>query len=171
MAPNKNIEEVVEAFHWYHKTINPLSRLVVIGSERSCPRYAAMLRMLASDLNLPNAGFEGFASPGGLPTYYRNADLFVTASRHEGYCLPLLEAMHYGVPVLARATGGIPEAVNGSGCLYDELAPAELAGLMHRLISDPALRGTVLESQKRRMDEVRRRNVDTELDALLEGLA
>ena len=171
LAPNKCVEDLLEAFDVYHRDYNPQSRLIVIGSERSCPRYAAMLKMLAGDLSLTNTGFEGFASPAGLQTYYRHAALFVTPSRHEGYCLPLLEAMHHGVPVLARATGGIPEAVNGSGCLYDDLTPAELAGLMHRLIADAPIRADVLASQQRRLDEVRRRDVDAELTALLEGLA
>lgn len=170
IAPNKHLEELIEAFHWYHKTYNHRSRLVIVGSERSCPRYAAMLRMQVADLNLPCVGFEGFASPTGLPTYYRHADLFVSTSRHEGYCLPLIEAMHHGVPVLAHATGGIPEALDGSGCMFTNLPAVELAGLMHRLISDDAVRSAMLASQRRRLEALRRRDPAAELDTLLRAI-
>ncbi|HMP76512.1 MAG TPA: glycosyltransferase [Kiritimatiellia bacterium] len=169
VAPNKRVETLIEAFRWYHRVLNPYSRLVIVGSERSCPRYHAMLRMLAGDYDLPNVCFEGFASPGGLPTYYRCADAFVSTSEHEGYCLPLLEAMHCGVPVIAHATGGMPEAMGGAGVLYEDLTPPQLAVLMHRVTADAALRREILESQQRRMAAVRARNIAAELRALLEG--
>ena len=167
IAPNKRLERLIEAYHWYFKTINPFSRLTIVGSERSCPRYFAMLRMLIGDLDLPNVCFEGFASPAGLPAYYRSADLFVTTSEHEGYCLPLVEAMYMGVPVVAPRTGGMPEALGGAGVMYEDLQPAELAGLMDRVIRDGALRAEILESQQKRMDELKRRDVEGELKLLM----
>jgi glycosyltransferase involved in cell wall biosynthesis len=170
IVPNKRVGELIEAFSFYSKTINRYSRLVIVGSDRSCPRYYAMLRMLVGDHDLPNACFEGFASPGGLPAYYKSADLFVTASEHEGYCLPLLEAMHMKVPVMARNAGGMPEALGGAGILYEGLDAPQLAALMHRALSDPALRADVLAGQERRMAEVRKRNVEKELQGLMEGL-
>lgn len=167
IAPNKKIETLIESFYWYHKTINPYSRLVIVGSERSCPRYFTMLRMYVGDLDLPNVCFEGFASPAGLPAYYKMADVFVTTSEHEGYCLPLIEAMYMNVPVVARSVGGIPEAVGGAGVLYDDLSANELAGLVDRVISDSSLRGEILSGQRARIDEVKARDVDAELKELL----
>lgn len=167
MAPNKRIETLIESFYWYHKTLNPYSRLVLVGSDRSCPRYYAMLRMLAGDFDLANVCFEGFAAPEGLPSYYRCADVFVTTSEHEGYCLPLLEAMHLGVPVVAQGIGGIPEALDGAGVLYQELKPAELAVLIHRIQGDAAVRAEILASQARRMETVRKRDLGAELRGLL----
>lgn len=170
IAPNKRIEDLLEAFRYYCRRLNPYSRLVVVGSERSCPKYYAMLQMLVADLDLPNVGFEGFGSPEGLPTYYRHADAFLMASDHEGYCLPLVEAMYFGVPVIARSRGGTPEAMGGGGLRYENLDPAELAVLMDRVTRDPALRGRVLAAQRRRIDEVRARDVDRELKDLLRPL-
>ncbi len=167
IAPNKKIETLIEAFCWYNKTINPLSRLILIGSSASCPRYYAMLRMLAGDLDLPNVCFEDFASPGGLPTYYRMADLFVTTSEHEGYCLPLVEAMYLGVPVIAHATGGMPEAMGEAGVLYRDLSTADIACLMDKVISDPAVRERVLASQRARIEALAKRDIGAELRALL----
>jgi glycosyltransferase involved in cell wall biosynthesis len=126
-----------------------------------------MLKMLVGDLDLPNVCFEGFASPDGLPTYYQRADVFLTTSEHEGYCLPLIEAMYTKTPVIARAVGGIPEAMNGAGVMYSGLDNAELAGVIDFVVRDESVRKTVLASQDRRISEVLNRDVESELRELL----
>lgn len=166
IAPNKRVEDLILAFAWY-QTINPYSRLLIVGSQRSAPRYYMMLRMLANELNLTHVCFEGFAAAAGLAAYYEVADLYVSASEHEGYCLPLVEAMHKGVPVIARRAGGTPEALGGAGVLYEDLSPNELAELMHRVISDDALRAQIMASQARRMTEVRARDLKQEVAELM----
>jgi glycosyltransferase involved in cell wall biosynthesis len=170
LAPNKRVEELILAFHWYHRAVNPQSRLIVAGSDRSCPRYAAMLRLLAHALGLSNVCFEGFASPAGLATLYSKANLFVTASEHEGYCLPLIEAMAAGIPVMARRTGGMPEALGGAGLMYEGLSPAQLGELMGEAIHNPAVRGEMLQSQAARMTVIRARQPAAEVRSLLAEL-
>lgn len=167
LAPNKRLETMIEAFYWYHKTINPSSRLVLVGSERGCPRYAAMLHMMVGDFDLPNVCFEGFASPEGLPSYYRSASVYVNTSDHEGFCLPLLEAMHCGVPVVAQEVGGVPEAMGGAGVLYRDLEPAQVAALVHRVLSDPTIKAGILAGQETRMRLERQRDLHSELRQLL----
>lgn len=170
IAPNKCIEELILAFAWYNRFIEPFSRLLLVGSEQSCPRYYAMLRMLAGELALDNVCFEGSASPAGLAGYFRIADVFVSASRHEGFCLPLIEAMHSGVPVIARATGGTPEAMGNAGVLFEDLEASELAVLIDRVASDAGLRNGILASQRKRLDALRARNPAGELRALLDEI-
>lgn len=170
LAPNKCVEELIEAFAWYHKRLERRSELILVGSERSCPRYFAMLRMFAAELDLMAVSFVRYASPAGLVAYYEAADLFATASRHEGYCLPVVEAMYKGVPVLARNVGGVPEAMDGAGVLFDDATPAELACLMHRLTTDAALRGEILASQQARIGRLRDRPIRREFEALLAAL-
>jgi L-malate glycosyltransferase len=170
IAPNKHIEDLILAFAWYNQTINPYSRLLLVGSQRSAPRYYMMLRMLANELNLTHVCFEGFASQAGLAAYYEIADVFVCASEHEGYCLPLVEAMHKGIPVVARRTGGTPEALGGAGVLYEDLSHNELAELVHRVLTDAGLHETIVNSQKKRMTEVLGRNLEKELRSLLNGV-
>lgn len=170
MAPNKCVEELIEAFAWYHKRIERRSELILVGSERSCPRYFAMLRMFAAELDLMSASFVRYASPAGLVAYYEAADLFATTSRHEGYCLPVVEAMYKGVPVLARSVGGVPEAMDGAGATFDEAGPQELACLMQRMTSDSRLRGEVLASQQARIRRLLDRPVRQEFEALLAAL-
>ncbi|MBI3986937.1 MAG: glycosyltransferase [Lentisphaerae bacterium] len=167
IAPNKRVEDLILAFAHYHKCVNPFSRLVIVGSDRSAPRYYTMLRILAGDLDLPNVCFEGFAAADGLVAYYERADVYVCPSAHEGYCLPLLEAMYKRVPVIARAVGGMPEAMDGAGVLYDDLSPAELAELIHLVLSDTALRGDIVRSQEERVRRALNRDPDRELRELL----
>ena len=170
MAPNKCVEELIEAFAWYHKRIERRSELILVGSERTCPRYFAMLRMFAAELDLMSVSFVRYASPAGLIAYYQRADLFATTSRHEGYCLPVVEAMSKGVPVLARSVGGVPEAMDGAGATFDEARPEELACLMHRMISQLALRNEILASQQARIRRLLARPVPEEFQALLAEL-
>ncbi len=167
IAPNKHIEDLILAFAWYQKSINPFSRLLIVGSNRSAPRYYTMLRMVAGDMDLPNVCFEGFASASGLAAYYEAADVYVCPSVHEGYCLPLIEAMYKDVPVIARNIGGMPETMDGAGVLYDELEPVELAELIHRVLSKQLLRKTIRHSQQERVKRLLQRPVDEELKALM----
>ncbi len=169
IAPNKRVEDLIQAFAWYHKTIDPHSRVVIIGSNRSCPRYYTMLRMMTGDLDIPNICFEGFASPGGLATYYQLADLYLNTSEHEGYCLPLLEAMYKGLPVVSRSVGGVPEAMGGAGVRYEDLSHREVAELVHLVLSDERLRNEVLEGQRERVRRALSRNIAAELRSLLDA--
>jgi glycosyltransferase involved in cell wall biosynthesis len=163
MAPNKCVEELLLAFGWYHRTLNTQSRLVLVGSEWSCPRYFAMLRALANRLDLPNVSFEGFVSDAGLAACYKMASIFVCPSRHEGYCLPLVEAMCHNVPVVARNNGGMPEALGGTGILYESNDPRELAALMDHAIRDTNLREDILKAQALRLSTLRNRDIAAEL--------
>ncbi len=171
VVPNKCVEELILGFAWYHREINPFSRLIIVGSEHSCPSYYAMLRLLAERLDLQNVCFEGFLSNEERSAVYHSADLFVSTSRHEGYCLPLIEAIYHEVPAMARECGGMPEALGGSGVLFDHAKPQELAELMHRVLSDAALRDDILASQAARLRAVKGRDIAAECEALLSGVS
>ena len=170
LAPNKCVEELIEAFAWYHYGINRNSELIVVGSDRSCPAYFAMLRMFAGELDLDHVNFVRYSSPAGLMAYYGKADVFVSASRHEGYCLPLVEAMCKDVPVLARNVGGVPEAMDGAGVLFEDCSSAELAGLIHRVTTDRVLRDEILASQRARVQRAENRPLKDEVAALVREL-
>ncbi len=153
IVPNKRIEDLIEMFAWIYNTIDSNTRLLIVGSERSCPRYCAMLRLYALRLNLVNVCFAGFVKEDELSACYYKADVFVSASRHEGFCLPLLEAMAQRTPVVARKGGGMPEAVGDSGILFKELSSRELAVLVYRAMTGSELRESVLEAQSKRLEE------------------
>jgi glycosyltransferase involved in cell wall biosynthesis len=161
---------LMHAFAFYNRAINRHSRLIIVGSERSAWRYFTMLRLFESELDLTGVYFEGFVQPGALAAYYRLADLFVSTSEHEGYCLPLVEAMHNNIPVIARRTGGTPEAMGGAGVLFEDAKPEELAALMGRVLNDATLRAEVLASQQQRLEALRHRDPVSELVALMAAI-
>lgn len=168
LVPNKNVEELMLAFSQYHLRINPKSCLRIVGSEWSCPRYFAMLRMLCDELGNDKILFQRYVPDAHLPSLYASADLFVSPSNHEGFCLPLVEAMYKQVPVIAKNRGGMPEAMGGAGCLYDDMNPRELAELMHLVMSDSTVHDKVLSSQHLRLKALAERKPGEELTRLLD---
>lgn len=169
LVPNKRLEDLIRAFAVYHQQINPFSRLFLVGSDRSAPRYVTYLKALVHECGVSNVCFEGFVWPDALAAYYQLADLYVCTSDHEGYCLPLVEAMFRNIPVIAKRTGGTPEAMNGAGILYDSLTPQELATLVDITQTDRALRNSVQTAQRLRIQREQERDLAAELHILLNG--
>jgi L-malate glycosyltransferase len=66
--------------------------------------------------------------------------VLVSASEHEGFCVPLLEGLHFGVPVVARACGAVPETLADGGLLYQGRDPLLLAELIHTAVSSDRLK-------------------------------
>ena len=126
-----------------------------------------MLKMLADKHELDNVCFEGFLNEAELSACYCCADVFVNASRHEGYGLPLIEAMKYEVPVLARASGGMVEAMGGAGVMFDDLDSVMLGELIGKVMWDNDLAKRVLASQEKRIDAIRTRDLKSEWSQLL----
>ena len=106
VIPNKKFEDVIRAFHAYRTRHNPRSRLLLVGSYSGFERYLAMLHALIARLGTPDVHFLGHVSNEELTALYDVADLFLCASEHEGFCVPIIEAFHKGVPVLAYAVDG-----------------------------------------------------------------
>jgi len=153
IAPNKRPEEVIRVFHCFQKYFQPAARLVIVGAAH-LPSYSAALDRLVGDLRLEGSvRFAGKVGPAKLVAYYRTADLFLCLSDHEGFGVPLLEAMHCGVPVIAFEASAVPETLGNAGILIDGKDPVETAALIDRVLSDAALRAAVLESQSRRIKE------------------
>ena len=117
--------------------------------------YRQALDVFIAELNLSGAHMVGRVSVESLVACYRRADVFVTASEHEGFCAPLLEAMAFDVPVLARAFGAIPETMAGAGLLLDaDDSPLVAAEAMAALISEEGLRAELVRRGRRRIREL-----------------
>lgn len=140
VAPNKGHVELIQAFAAYHHDYNPKSRLVIVGKEETrLARYSKLLRELARRLDLNGAvSFSGEVSDQELKAYYSVADVFVTTSEHEGFCVPLIEAMAMNVPIAAYASSAIPETVGSAGIVWDERDPSLLAESIDSIVSNQA---------------------------------
>lgn len=154
MIPNKRIEDVIRAFHAYKRWFNPRSRLLLVGSHGGFERYLAMLHDFIARIGAADVHLLGHVSNEELTAYYEIADVFLCASEHEGFCVPLMEAFHMGVPVLAYAATAVPATMDGGGILYDRKDPVEIAGLVDAVISNARLRDEVLSRQDAALDRL-----------------
>jgi glycosyltransferase involved in cell wall biosynthesis len=162
-TPNKKIEDLIRVFAFYQKTIEPRSRLIHVGSAAGTERYQALLSSMVKDLNLRQVVFAGSVPQPVLNACYQQAHAFLCMSEHEGFCIPLMEAMMHKLPVVAHASAAIPETLDGCGILLDERQFDVAAEVLHRVITDDALRMAVIADQNKRLDRYKQRNLETEL--------
>jgi glycosyltransferase involved in cell wall biosynthesis len=153
IVPNKRIEDHIRLAEMYKRYIDSYYRFIFVGRYDGLPRYHAMVRALIIQYRmLP----ERFVFTGGVPdddlaAYYRWADAYVSLSEHEGFCVPLVEAMAADVPVLAYAAGAVPETLGGAGVLFAPKDLAFAAEMLGTLVYDRPVRERVLEGQRRRL--------------------
>jgi len=151
VLPHKRLDWLVMAYHALVTHLLPEAHLVVVGAQRQ-PRFAAAVRRLVADLNLPRVHLLGPVAQSVLVAAYRRASVLATASEHEGYCVPLLEAMAFGVPVLARAFAAVPETLGGAGVLIPaDDGPLVAAEALAGLLTDPALREEAVDRGRERV--------------------
>jgi glycosyltransferase involved in cell wall biosynthesis len=159
VIPNKKFEDVIRAFHAYRTRHNPRSRLLLVGSYSGFEKYLAMLQALVARLGTPDVHFLGHVSNEELTALYDVADLFLCASEHEGFCVPIMEAFYKRIPVLAYRATAVPATMDGGGVLYDTKDPLEIARLMDAVL-DPLIEEAVLQSQDAALQRLRGRDFD-----------
>jgi glycosyltransferase involved in cell wall biosynthesis len=155
MIPNKRIDDLVRTFAAYQKAFNPRSRLILAGDHRGHERYFARLGEMVRALRVDEVVFTGHVEHDELMACYAVSDVFLCLSEHEGFGVPLLEAMVFGLPVIAYDAGAVAETLRGGGILLDEKEPFEVAALIDRVLRDESLRAGVLRSQARALDALR----------------
>jgi glycosyltransferase involved in cell wall biosynthesis len=171
MIPNKRIENVIRIFHAYRTRFNPRSRLLLVGSHGGFEKYLTMLHQLVATLGTPDVHFTGHISNEELTAYYEVSDLFLCASEHEGFCVPLMEAFHMQVPVVAYAATAVPATMDGGGVLYEERDPAHVAALVDAVVSDPQINEDVVRSQDAALARLLASDFDGTLLGFVEAIA
>ncbi len=166
-VPNKRIEDLLATFYYLERYVEKHSRLLHIGSYAGCERYLTLLRARAREWRLEAVEFPGPVSQAQLSAAYRTATVFLCLSEHEGFCVPLVEAMAHDVPVIAYAAGAVPETLGTAGVLVRQKRWDLLAELIYRMAHDRTLRDGILARQRARVAELERRQPETELWNLL----
>lgn len=150
LAPHKCQHDVISALAFYRRTYDPLARLHLVGRETS-PRYAQMLRRLVAELDLSDAvTMEGSVTDAALAALYDGADVLVCCSEHEGFCAPLIEAMHHRLPIVAYSAAAVPETVAGAGLVLPSKQPSLVAAAVARVLTDAALRSRLVAAAESR---------------------
>ena len=140
-APNKNHPALIAAFAAYHHDYNSQSRLLIVGKEElRLNAYNRFLRELVKHLKLQDAVvFAGEVSDSELKAYYALADVFMMTSEHEGFCVPLVEAMSMKIPIVAYGSSAIPDTVGGVGLVWHERNPYLLAESVNSIVTSNGL--------------------------------
>ena len=155
IAPNKKIEDHLKLAEHYKRYVDAYYRFIFVGRYDAVPRYYAMIRALISEFKMLEERFifTGPVSDQELAVYYRHAAVYMSMSEHEGFCVPLVEAMAADVPILAYGAAAVPETLGGAGVQF---APKDLeyaAELGGALAFDEELRTTVIAGQRRRLQD------------------
>jgi glycosyltransferase involved in cell wall biosynthesis len=140
VAPHKNQADLIEAFAIYHHEYNTRSRLLIVGREEGpFSSYSARLRGLIKFLFLEDAVvFSGELAEDSLKACYLLGSVFMFASSHEGFSVPLVEAMALKVPIVSYGAGAIPETVDNAGIILEKRDPALMAEAVNLLVEDEA---------------------------------
>ncbi len=155
VTPNKKFEDLIRCFAVFQRWVQPHSRLLLVGDHRGFERYFDRLQEMVREMRLDEVVFTGQVDDQELYAYYRAADVFLCLSEHEGFCVPLQEAMYFGLPVIAYEAGAVRETLHGGGLLLQDKSPQLVAELLDRLTHGSELRRAVLASQARAIAGIR----------------
>jgi len=169
VVPNKRIEDHIRLAEAYKRNVDSYYRFIFVGRTDGIPAYYAQIRALIAEYQmLPDRfWFTGPVPDEDLAAFYRWADAYVSLSEHEGFCVPLVEAMAADVPVIAYAAGAVPETLGGAGLTF---APKDLefaAELLGTVVYDHKVREDVLAGQRRRLQAFSPAAVDAALRRVL----
>jgi glycosyltransferase involved in cell wall biosynthesis len=153
VAPNKNHAALMRAFAAYRDTVDGDARLFVVGAFGPKP-YINALMALRERLGSRGIVFTGSISDSHIAAHLQEADVFVCLSLHEGFGVPLVEAMRFGIPVVAYDAGAVGETLGGAGVLVRTLEVPMVAEVIHRVVTDDELKKRVIAGQECRLSEL-----------------
>ena len=153
IVPHKAQHDVIKVLAAYRHLYDPHARLHLVGGDGS-RSYRRALEQFVAELGLDEAvDFAGSVTPQVLSAYYRAADVFVCCSDHEGFCVPLLEAMHNSVPIVGYGAAAVPETIGGVGLIMANKSPVEMAAAVSKVLSDAGLRSSMVAAGQARVAE------------------
>lgn len=153
ILPHKRPDLLLKAFHVLVTYLQPDAHLLLVGANR-LPAYAHALELFRRELNLGAASFRGSLDQAAWAAHYRRADVFVTASEHEGFLVPVVESMAFGVPLVARAHAAIPETMGDAGVLLPPSDdPVLMAEAIAEVLDNDVLRADLVRRGEKRLDE------------------
>lgn len=172
VAPNKKLEDVLTLFHVYRRCYSQLSRVIFVGKTTVTPPYRGALGEMTARLGIlpDDVVFTGHVDWAELVAYYRSAHAFVSMSEHEGFCVPLVEAMLCDTPVVAYASTAVPYTLGSAGIQFTEKCFPEIAAVCNRLREDAGFRESVLKTQREQLKHYSREAIERSIEEFLAPL-
>lgn len=168
VAPNKKQEDIITTFHYYNKYYNNKSRLFLVGSYNGLESYYVRLKEYVDRLDTPNVYFTGQIKFDEILAYYKLSDAFICMSEHEGFCVPLVEAMCFGKPIVAYDSSAIKDTLGGSGFVIEEKNPIEIAGVINQIIENKELYDRICHNEALRLNDFDNIKIEKKLIEYLE---
>jgi glycosyltransferase involved in cell wall biosynthesis len=153
LVPNKCQVDLARMFSYYQCQIDSESRLLLVGSDSDTPGYHGELNRVITRLHVKNVELCGHVPQKSLGAYYNIASGYVSMSEHEGFGIPLLEAMYMGVPVIAYSAAAVPDTLGSAGILFHRKQFELIAELLHLVAHDMRLREKLITRQYQRVAE------------------
>lgn len=151
LAPNKKIEDIIRAFYFLHQ-INKDAMLWLSGIDIDTELYTFGLRRMIMDFDLKDhVKFVGQFADCEIKALYENGTCYLCMSEHEGFGVPAIESMHFGLPFLGFAEGAIPEIVGDGGILFSEKKYLEIALLINKIYLEPEFRKELVDAGYERL--------------------
>lgn len=167
ILPQKAIHDVIAAFAKYRER-DRTAHLYLVGSTAMSASYLDRLRYQVDVGGLgDDVTFTGSVNLEQLVAYYRGATALLTLSDHEGFCVPLIEAMRSDLPIVANAAGAIPETLGDAGILLQDKSPERVAEALERVVRDQDARGDLVARGHRRLEDFSRERVRERLKSAL----
>jgi L-malate glycosyltransferase len=153
IVPNKKIEDHIRLAEHYKRYVDTDYRFIFVGKTDALPCYYSAVRGLVTEFQMPvdRFIFTGAVPEEDLAAYYRAARVYISLSEHEGFCVPLLEAMAADVPVLAYTSTAVPDTLGGAGVQFSPKDLEYAAELLGELAYNDDLRAQVIDGQRRRL--------------------
>jgi glycosyltransferase involved in cell wall biosynthesis len=151
LSHNKRQDRLVKAFALYQRDREPAARLVLAGSP-GAGTYGAYLARLAGEAGARDVVLTGALPQPRLNALYASAAAFACLSEHEGFCIPVLEALHFGLPVVAAREAAVPEVAGDAAVLLDDPDLATVAEAIDLCVRDDALRAELRRRGERRLE-------------------
>ncbi len=167
IAPNKKHEDIIRAFAYYKNHVNPNSRLTLVGSANPNGCYFRDLQEYIRSIGVQDVVFPGHISFEEILAIYKTADVFLCMSEHEGFCVPLVEAMLFDVPVIAYDSCAVPDTLGGSGVVVDSKDPVFLSKVIDGVVSSRELRENIISGQRERLKDFEYETIKKQLQDYL----
>jgi glycosyltransferase involved in cell wall biosynthesis len=153
IVPNKNQAALIQTFHVIKTYLEHDAYLGLVGGTSSA-RYRNLIDRYIKELALPDVTLAGAIPTAELATFYRRAGVFLCLSLHEGFCVPLMEAMAFDVPIVALDTSAVAETLGGAGLLLPEYSPTLAAEAVMSVLTDRSLRQELVQRGRHRLAEL-----------------
>ena len=171
IVPNKRLEDVIRTLALLREVSLPAATLDIVGSAEGFERYRLSLERFAKALGVSDAvTFHGRVTEAERNGLYSDAGAYLCMSEHEGFCVPLIEALSQGLPVVARGAGAVPETLGGSGLILPDGDAAVAAEALALVLTDVQVRQGLRAHSIRRLEQLAPERIEARLMAALQPL-